>query len=163
MASRAKGAGGRWEAPGNALRLQQQVPPPFSICPGGVPRNLIFWGCKQGGPFQAGVAWRLGTQIGLFIWGQVRLIFLSRWPAIPRAEAGGCEASRFLYAFESVHSLVRHRRTIYPAPLAMFIWNLGLPNFAFKGTGRIVKPWQLATSSDGHVLALLCALHLTRI
>lgn len=80
--------GDRWDGPGNALWPQQQVPPPFIIFPGCVPGNLIFWGRKQGGPLQAGVAWRLGTQIGLFIWSRVWLIFLSGWPAIPRAEAG---------------------------------------------------------------------------
>lgn len=39
----------------------------FIIFPGCVPRDLVFGGHKQGGPLQAGVAWRIGTWIGLFI------------------------------------------------------------------------------------------------
>lgn len=38
----------------------------FIIFPGCVPGDLVFGGHKQGGPLQAGVAWRIGTWIGLF-------------------------------------------------------------------------------------------------
>lgn len=78
----------RWEAPGNALWPRQQVPLLLVVLPGCVLGDLASRGHKQGGPSQTGVAWRVSTWLGLFIWGCVFSTLLSGQPAVPGAKAG---------------------------------------------------------------------------
>lgn len=80
------GPGCRWKAPENALWLQQQVPLSFIILSDCVLGDLASWGRKQGGPLEAGVAWRVGTWTGLFIWGLFGFNVLVRVASHPQGQ-----------------------------------------------------------------------------